>query len=266
MSLIQGNAMAINDNSAVSVLLARYFQALEMRDIEQKVIADANARLAQHGAKVLNFRSAFSAFGFDVTEKGVWTRMANQIGGEAYHQALLDAKAAACGNPLTTSIKTTAGTDYVAVITTSLAPELSKITSAESAANTTARDAEKRDDVRTAEDGEQAAEDEDAAIDEGAIGGVAPEVAETVTPKVRDAVLERLKLSGSSGLKATELRQYYENAFATKLHEKTIGMTLYRLSKDDLVRRDGRLWFYVPLKGETKNPGGGTPGLIGMDK
>jgi hypothetical protein len=40
-------------------------------------------------------------------------------------------------------------------------------------------------------------------------------------------------------------------------------MTLYRLSKDNLVRRDGRIWFYVPsVEGETKNPGGGTPGLI----
>ncbi len=75
---------------------------------------------------------------------------------------------------------------------------------------------------------------------------------------------DRLKLAADKGLKATELRQYYENAFSVKLHEKTIGMTLYRLSKEAKVRRDGRTWFYVSPEGETRNPGGGTPGLVNL--
>ena len=42
-------------------------------------------------------------------------------------------------------------------------------------------------------------------------------------------------------------------------------MTLYRLSLDELVRRDGRTWFFVPQLEETKNPGADTPGPINSD-
>ena len=45
-----------------------------------------------------------------------------------------------------------------------------------------------------------------------------------------------------------------------EMHDKTVGMTLYRLSKDGLARRDGRTWFYVAPKEETENPGDGGAG------
>ena len=51
-----------------------------------------------------------------------------------------------------------------------------------------------------------------------------------------------------------------------EIHEKTVGMTLYRLLQDKLVRREGHTWFLVPQPiAETKNPGGETPGQIGDD-
>lgn len=77
---------------------------------------------------------------------------------------------------------------------------------------------------------------------------------------IRDLVLERLKSAAPRGLKASEIRGYIEALRETQLHEKTVGMTLYRLSLDRLVRREGRIWFYVPQDAETKNPGGDTPG------
>lgn len=266
--------MAIDDNSAVSVLLARYVQTLEIRDVEQKIIAEANARLAQYAVKIANFRSAFAAFGFDLADKDVWGHVREQIGDAAYGQSLRDGKVAAGGTTFTTAAQTALETNFITTISFSLVPiETSTKASEENTdagGKVVARGADTaqlsgvtaQTDLAMNKGGERKADitDDDVADD------VAPEIAETITPKVRDAVLDRLRLAGDSGLKATELRQYYENAFSTKLHEKTIGMTLYRLSKDAVVRREGRRWFSVPLKGETKNPGGGTPGLIETHK
>ncbi len=77
---------------------------------------------------------------------------------------------------------------------------------------------------------------------------------------VRELVLDRLKAAGDEGSKAKLIRAYIETARSIKLHEKTVGMTLYRLGLDGLARRDGRTWFFVPPVAETKNPGGETPG------
>ncbi len=77
---------------------------------------------------------------------------------------------------------------------------------------------------------------------------------------IRDIVLEYLKAAKDAGIKAAEAREYVEALRHSKIHEKTVGMTLYRLSNDGLARREGRTWFFVPPKADTKNPGGETPG------
>jgi hypothetical protein len=92
--------------------------------------------------------------------------------------------------------------------------------------------------------------------------GAAPELALGDRPRIRDRVLEQLKTMGSEGAKAAALRSYLEAAHGIKTHEKTVGMTLYRLLREGLVRRDGRTWFFVPPSAETKNPGGSAPGSI----
>lgn len=84
-------------------------------------------------------------------------------------------------------------------------------------------------------------------------------IAKQVMPRIGDIVLDRLKAAGSDGSKAAPIQQYIETTYATKVHEKTVGMTLYRLSKEGKVRRDGHTWFFVPA-GETKNPGVVAPG------
>jgi hypothetical protein len=80
-------------------------------------------------------------------------------------------------------------------------------------------------------------------------------------PRIRDRILDHLKSVGR-GLKAAEIREYLLAGHGIKTHEKTVGMTLYRLSQEGLVRRDGRTWFFVPPEAETKSPGGSAPGSI----
>ena len=55
---------------------------------------------------------------------------------------------------------------------------------------------------------------------------------------VRDHVMAKLAEAGSAGSTAAKLRTGVEH-----LHPKTIGMTLYRLSKENFCKRVGsRLW------------------------
>ncbi len=65
---------------------------------------------------------------------------------------------------------------------------------------------------------------------------------------VRELVLASLKAAAPGGRKAADIRREIELRRGTKLHDKTIGMTLYRLSQADPphARRDGITWFYVP--------------------
>jgi hypothetical protein len=80
-------------------------------------------------------------------------------------------------------------------------------------------------------------------------------------PSIRQIVLDRLEQAGGVGAKAIEIRKYIEATYSEEIHEKTVGMTLYRLLQDELVRRQGHTWFFVPqTNAETKNPGGETPG------
>ena len=79
-------------------------------------------------------------------------------------------------------------------------------------------------------------------------------------PRIADIVLEQLRLAGNAGTKAADIRRYILNTYNADIHEKTVGMTLYRLQKEEKVRREGHTWFLAPQK--AGNPGGATPGLI----
>ncbi len=83
-------------------------------------------------------------------------------------------------------------------------------------------------------------------------------------PSIRELILMYLKAAGAAGIKAALLRRKVETFLNRQIHYKTIGMSLYRLSKETppLARRDGLIWYFVPTGTETKNPGAATPGLI----
>ncbi|MCP5432223.1 MAG: hypothetical protein H6923_03020 [Alphaproteobacteria bacterium] len=81
-------------------------------------------------------------------------------------------------------------------------------------------------------------------------------------PPIKEIVLDRLKEAGDNGAEAAKIRAHIERVYADKLHEKTVGMTLYRLAKDGLVRRDGRTWYLAKPQGaETRTPGVVAPGI-----
>lgn len=82
-------------------------------------------------------------------------------------------------------------------------------------------------------------------------------------PSIRDIVITKLEESGESGSKASAIREYIETTYAANIHVKTVGMTLYRLVKDGLARRDGRVWFSVPSSEKTEIPGAASSGADG---
>lgn len=62
---------------------------------------------------------------------------------------------------------------------------------------------------------------------------------------IKDHVIETAQEAYPHPIRASALRhQLATMGIAT--HDKTIGMTMYRLLRDGTLRRDGRDWFYVP--------------------
>jgi hypothetical protein len=79
---------------------------------------------------------------------------------------------------------------------------------------------------------------------------------------VRDAILRHLRAVGNAGTKVADVRRHLSEAYGMNLHEKTPGMTLYRLLKDGLARREGRTWYAIMDEEEDENeaPNGGAAG------
>lgn len=96
------------------------------------------------------------------------------------------------------------------------------------------------------------------AIAGGAIS--APRMVSLSPKSLREVILDRIEAAGAAGSKAAAIREFYERTFGKTIHQKTVGMTLYRLQNDGLVRHEGHFWFLAPPKSETGNPGVSAPG------
>lgn len=103
----------------------------------------------------------------------------------------------------------------------------------------------------------------------GPVARSVPTVASTTLPadaepSIRDLILLYLKQAGATGEKAAVLRRRVETFLNRQIHYKTIGMSLYRLSKEKppMVRREGQVWFLAFPWVETKDPGAATPGSV----
>lgn len=87
-------------------------------------------------------------------------------------------------------------------------------------------------------------------------------------PRIKDVALDRLKAAADLGLglKALEIQKYIETTYSKVIHEKTVGMTLYRLSQENppLVHRQGHTWFFGPASPDRKNPGVDAPGQLSI--
>ncbi|MDR3533149.1 MAG: hypothetical protein P4L90_21640 [Rhodopila sp.] len=81
-------------------------------------------------------------------------------------------------------------------------------------------------------------------------------------PKVRDLVLDQLRVAEDRGQKASPIKRYIESTYSTQLHSKTVGMTLYRLSQEGLVHRRGQTWFYGPQAGRALSVSTEAPGVV----
>lgn len=73
-------------------------------------------------------------------------------------------------------------------------------------------------------------------------------IAPPAPPKIKDYVLQAAEAAYPNPVRAADLRQRLRDA-GHDIHDKTIGMTLYRLSQEDLapIRREGRDWYFVPV-------------------
>lgn len=67
---------------------------------------------------------------------------------------------------------------------------------------------------------------------------------------VRDIALQFIKAHYPAPIKSPDLRIHIEKVLGRRIHEKTAGMTLYRLSKIGKVSRDKQDWVYIPSQTE----------------
>jgi hypothetical protein len=74
----------------------------------------------------------------------------------------------------------------------------------------------------------------------------------TTGPLIRDIILDALRNAYPEPLRVSQLKPLAERVIGRPVHFKTPGMTLYRLSKDGLVTRDGRDWYFKPSEQQQK--------------
>jgi hypothetical protein len=211
------------DKAALLALVRKYQRVWYDRDRDKKIKASVEARLETYEPQVERLKAAFAIFGVEGFKREHWDQLAKDLGEEEFYSSIAD-------------------------ITYRPAPKQNRDGSDEEPSAPTAVDLQPQPQPQPQPQLEHEPE-------------TGPE-ADTDGGTVREIVLRYLKNSAVRGAKASDIRQHIETLRGEQLHEKTVGMTLYRLSLDGLVRREGRTWFFVP---ETKNPGGDTPGLINRD-
>jgi hypothetical protein len=87
----------------------------------------------------------------------------------------------------------------------------------------------------------------------GATASLTMTVSRSLT--VKDFILSEAQQAHPNPVRASELRKKLE-AQGLKLHEKTVGMSLYRLSQERMVERRGKAdWYFVP-ESERQAPAG----------
>lgn len=107
----------------------------------------------------------------------------------------------------------------------------------------------------------------DGAEPEASAHDEANERASRHVPRIKDAILEYLQGVGDAGAGVREVRRHLADAYGIKVHEKTPGMTLYRLLKEGLVTRESRTWYAVSSieTNENEAPNGGAAGASEAD-
>lgn len=104
---------------------------------------------------------------------------------------------------------------------------------------------------------------DDAPADSGG-ASLPPAPAQDAKRPIREIALEMVERAYPGPIKAADIRAELEKVGRTT-HYKTIGMTLYRLSVDRIVKRRGINWFFVPEGQRAKETPGHEPGGVSPD-
>jgi hypothetical protein len=73
---------------------------------------------------------------------------------------------------------------------------------------------------------------------------------------IAEIALDLLSKAAGDGLKAAVIREHIETVLKRKIHEKSVGMTLYRLASSGDVSRSGHTWFIGDLAKNAKGEAG----------
>ena len=72
-------------------------------------------------------------------------------------------------------------------------------------------------------------------------------------PSIREIMLDLGREGVGRPLRAATLRAAVEARYGKEVHDKTVGMTLYRLSKEGAFVRRGYDWYFVPEAERLRN-------------
>lgn len=88
-----------------------------------------------------------------------------------------------------------------------------------------------------------------------------PNVSEAKTPTVKEFIVERARLAFPKPVRAAALRRAFEEMSNKTVHDKTFGMSLYRLSLEGVMKREGNAdWYFVPEDQREQMPSAPEPG------
>ena len=118
--------------------------------------------------------------------------------------------------------------------------------------------------ARHESDGASDLVNEPAAVDDELPAEVETKPADQQHPRISEMILEFLQTRGMEGARVGVIKEYIQKTYDIEMHDKTPGMTLFRLQKQNRVVRHGRIWFFVPAakSGEAETPGADTPGTL----
>lgn len=194
-----------DDILAMRALLARVIKGEDDKAAIEEQRQSLNAQFLEVERRRSAAQSAFAAFGFSISDKDLWSNVRSAMGNEAWNEAF---------------------------VLGGRAPQTRETEDDEDAQRGQSSSEETPIDAR---EKEQVAEENISEMESASI--------QRAMPTIREIVISQLASAGASGMKAATIRDYIASTYDHVVHEKTVGMTLYRLSKEGAVRRDGRVWF-----------------------
>lgn len=205
-----------SEMDAIIAIMVRGIQAHDDHEKASDALAKAREAVREADERISRFYQAMALFDFDVKTEGAWGRMKEILGEERYKLAFKLARLPVEREDSATLISNEDKTSSEAVTV----PDSGPATQPE----------EDVVEAHPSDDEPNLGED-----DRGGDDGKAT-VRERIT-----AILANMPFKTAT---AADIRTSLEGQ-GLKLHDKTVGMTLYRMSKDGLVSRTGRNWRLV---------------------